>query len=149
MPDILHRLTINAPRERVHEMIATKTGIERWWSARPLEGDESVGGKLLVYFGGGTDPSAVMEVIEKGPDLVAWRCVDGPDDWRETRITFQLKPATDRETTLLFSHAGWREPTEFMSMCSTHWASYLIGLKAGLEGRDYTPFPQGEVSRWG
>jgi hypothetical protein len=48
----------------------------------------------------------------------------------------------------VFSHAGWREPTEFMSMCSTHWASYLIGLKAGLEGRDYTPYPQGEVNRW-
>ena len=147
MPDILHRLTIDTSSERVHEMIATKTGTERWWTAHPLEGDESVGGKLLVYFGG-ADPSAVMEVIENKPDQVAWRCVDGPDDWRETRITFQLKPAAHGETTLLFSHTGWREPTEFMSMCSTHWASYLIGLKAGLEGRDYTPYPQGEVNRW-
>ncbi len=25
MADILHRITIDAPRERVHEMIATKT----------------------------------------------------------------------------------------------------------------------------
>jgi len=148
MADILHRLTIDAPRERVHEMIATKSGIERWWTGHPLEGDESVGGELSVYFGG-TDPSAVMQVIEDTPGRIVWRCVDGPADWRETRITYQLKTAAEGETTLLFTHAGWREPTEFMSMCSTHWASYLIGLKAGLEGRDYTPYPQGEVNRWG
>ncbi len=148
MADIHHRLTIDASRERVHEMIATKTGIERWWTGQPLEGDEGVGGELGLYFGG-TKPAAVMQVIEDTPGQIVWRCVDGPEDWRETRITYQLKTAADRETTLLFSHTGWREPTEFMGMCSTHWASYLIGLKAGLEGRDYTPYPQGEVNRWG
>lgn len=26
---------------------------------------------------------------------------------------------------------------------------YVIGLKAGLEGRGYAPCPQGEVNRWG
>jgi hypothetical protein len=90
-----------------------------------------------------------MEIAENTPDQVAWRCVDGPADWQNTEIMFSIKPSANGETTLLFSHAGWREPTEFMNHCSIHWASYLIGLKAGLEGGDYTPFPQGEVSRWG
>jgi uncharacterized protein YndB with AHSA1/START domain len=61
MPDILHRLTINAPREQVHEMVATRSGLERWWTARPVGGGERVGGKLLFYFGG-DDPSAMMEI---------------------------------------------------------------------------------------
>ena len=92
MADILHRLTINATRERVHEMVATKNGVERWWSARTLEGDENAGGKLFVYFGGGADPSAVMEVIKNTPDQVVWRCADGPSDWRDTRITSSSNP---------------------------------------------------------
>jgi uncharacterized protein YndB with AHSA1/START domain len=148
MADILHRITIDAPREQVHEMIATKAGLERWWSAHPVGGDERVGGKLLLYFGG-EDPSAVMEIVENTPGQVVWRCVDGPADWRDTEILFSFKPSANGETTILFGHTGWREPTEFMNHCSTHWASYLIGLKAGLEDGDYTPFPQGEVSRWG
>jgi uncharacterized protein YndB with AHSA1/START domain len=49
MPDILHRITIDAPRDRVHELIATKTGLKRWWTAYPVGGDESVGGTLLFY----------------------------------------------------------------------------------------------------
>jgi uncharacterized protein YndB with AHSA1/START domain len=40
MPDILHRLSIEAPRERVHHMLATKADLEQWWTARPVEGDE-------------------------------------------------------------------------------------------------------------
>jgi uncharacterized protein YndB with AHSA1/START domain len=149
MPDILHRITIDAPEDRVHEMLATKTGLEQWWSGHPVEGDEKAGGRLDFYFGG-PDPSAVMHVTAATPTEIAWRCVDGPPDWLDTTITFNLKPASDNGgTTIVFSHAGWKQPDEFMNHCSTHWASYLIGLKAGLEGGAFTPYPQGEVSSWG
>jgi uncharacterized protein YndB with AHSA1/START domain len=147
MPEILHRLTIAAKPESVHEAIATKAGVERWWTARPLEGEEKAGGTLRVFFGG-ADPSAVLDVVENASDRVVWRCVKGPADWIDTTITFATKLAQNGDTTLLFTHAGWREPSEFMHMCSTHWGSYLIGMKRGLEGGDFTPFPQGEVNRW-
>jgi hypothetical protein len=48
MPDILHRITIDAPRDRVHELIATKTGLKRWWTGHPVGGDESVVRARLV-----------------------------------------------------------------------------------------------------
>ena len=147
MPDILHRIAINASPEHVHDMVATKTGLERWWSGHPVGGDEKVGDEVLFYFGG-DEPGAVMEVVENTPDKVGWRCVGGPGDWQGTEIVYSIKSSGDGETTLLFSHAGWSEPNEFMHHCSTHWASYLIGLKAGLEGKSFTPFPQGEVNHW-
>jgi uncharacterized protein YndB with AHSA1/START domain len=148
MPEILHRLTIDAPPEEVHEMVATKAGLERWWTGREVGGDEIVGGELLFYFSRGDEAAAVMEIAENTPDRVIWHCVGGPTDWQGTAVTFLMKPASDGATTLLFTHGDWREPTEFMHMCSTHWASYLIGLKAGLEGSSYRPWPQGEVNRW-
>lgn len=43
---------------------------------------------------------------------------------------------------------GWREESEFMHGCSTNWASYLMSLKAGAEGRGFAAYPDGEVSRW-
>lgn len=30
---------------------------------------------------------------------------------------------------------------------STDWAAYLMGLKAGAEAGDFSPYPKGELSR--
>lgn len=149
MPNILHRLTIDAPAERVHEQVATKEGVERWWTGRPVTGSDEVGGRIAVYFGDADNASAAFEIKERSAQRIVWRCVDGPSDWLDTRITFALNSRDDGGTTLLFSHEGWRKESEFMSGCSTNWASYLMSLKAGAESGAFAPFPAGEISRWG
>jgi Activator of Hsp90 ATPase homolog 1-like protein len=73
--------------------------------------------------------AAVFEVLERTPQRIVWRCVESPPDWRDTRITFTLKPRDDGGTTLLFSHEGWKEENEFMNGCTTNWAAYLMSLK--------------------
>jgi uncharacterized protein YndB with AHSA1/START domain len=148
MPNILHRLTIDAPPERVHDLLATKQGIQLWWTPYPVAGDDAVGGQLAVHFSDSEKPAATFEVLERDPLRVAWRCAEGPPDWLDTRIVFALDPRDDGGTTLLFSHRGWREESEFMSGCSTNWAAYLIGLKSGAERQDFSPYPGGEISRW-
>jgi uncharacterized protein YndB with AHSA1/START domain len=148
MPDILHRISIDAPQERVHDLIATTEGVARWWTGRRLSGESSVGSRFSVYFGDADKPAAVMEVTSDKPDEVAWRVVDGPDEWIDTLITFALRPAGSGGTTLLFSHARWAEASEFMSGCSTNWGAYLTGLKTGAEGLDFRPYPGSEISRW-
>ena len=148
MAEILHRVSIAAPPSEVHELIATNEGIESWWTGRIVEGDSGVGGRLKLYFSRGDSPAAVMEVLSDTPEEVVWRCVEGPEDWLQTRITFALKPAGDG-TTLLFEHAGWREPNEFMGGCTTNWGAYLTSLKSGAEGIGFGAYPAGEVSRWG
>jgi uncharacterized protein YndB with AHSA1/START domain len=149
MAEILHRISIAAPMSEVHDLIATTEGIERWWTGRPVAGETTVGAQLTLYFSRGDTPSAVMEVVRDTQDQIVWRCVDGPDDWRQTRITFSLTPSSDGGTTLLFEHAGWREPNEFMGGCTTNWGAYLTSLKSGAEGRGFGPYPAGEISRWG
>jgi len=148
MPNILHRLTIDAPPERVHQLAATTQGIQQWWTGRPVAGDDGVGGRLSVYFRDPAKPSATFEVVERSAGQLVWRCVDGPGDWIDTLITFVLEPRGDGGTTLRFSHSGWRQEGEFMSGCSTNWASYLMSLKSGAEGRGFNAFPGGEISRW-
>ena len=148
MPNILHRLSIDAPPERVHELAATKQGIQQWWTSHPVAGDDCVGGRLAVYFGDRARAAAVFEVLERTPQRIVWRCVEGPQDWLDTRITFALKPRDHGGTTLLFSHKEWKEENEFMNGCSTNWAAYLMSLKSGAEGRGFNPYPGGEISRW-
>ena len=148
MPNILHRLTIDAPPERVHELAATREGIERWWTGHPVAGEDAVGGRFEVYFGEPGEPAATFEMIERSPQQIVWRCVAGPRDWIDTRVNYALKPRDDGGTTLLFSHADWQHENEFMNGCSTNWASYLMSLKSGAEGHGFHAYPGGEISRW-
>jgi uncharacterized protein YndB with AHSA1/START domain len=148
MSNILHRLSIDAPPDRVHQLAASTEGIQRWWTGRPVAGDDSAGGRLEVYFSDPGEPAAVFEVVERSPGEIVWRCVDGPHDWIGTRITFALKPRAGGGTTLLFSHEGWQQENEFMNGCSTNWAAYLMSLKSGAEGAGFNAYPGGEISRW-
>ena len=139
MPDIRHRVGIAAPQHRVYEMLASKEGLAKFWT-KQVEGDSEVGGKLRFFFGK-PEPSAVMEVVELSrDDRVQWRCVNGAPEWVGTTVAFDLKSSSG-ETVLLFTHADWQEPVEFMHHCSTKWATVLIGLRGGLEGGAFAAFP--------
>ena len=64
-----------------------------------------------------------MKVVELQPNTqVEWEVVDGPAEWIGTTVSFDLRQDGDW-TIVLFAHAGWREPVEFMNHCSTKWAS--------------------------
>jgi EmrB/QacA subfamily drug resistance transporter len=148
LPNILHRVTIDAPPERVSQLVSTKAGIQEWWTGQPVAGEEKLGGKLSVYFSDPANAAAVFEIVERRPERVVWRCVAGPEDWIDTRITFAPNPRPDGGTTLLFSHEGWQRENEFMNGCSTNWAAYLMSLKSGAEGDGFNAYPGGEISRW-
>jgi uncharacterized protein YndB with AHSA1/START domain len=147
MADILHRVGINVPVQKVYEALTTVDGIASWWT-RDAEGGADLGGKLVLYFGK-PEPSAVMEVIEVDTNrLVSWQCIDGPAEWVGTRVDFVLKES-DNETVLVFTHSNWKEPVEFMHHCSTKWAQFLIGLKLLLEGGESASHPADvPVSSW-
>jgi uncharacterized protein YndB with AHSA1/START domain len=149
MPEILHRISIDAPCHRVHDLVTTTDGIGRWWSGRPAEGGASVGGSFSVFFADSQTPAAIFTLEAAAAARVVWRVTDGPDSWIGTAVTFDLRSTSDGGTTLLFTHSGWAETSEFMHGCSTNWGTYLTSLETGAEGSGFHPFPEGEISRWG
>ena len=148
MADIRHRVGIAAAPARVYAALATREGLAGWWTKR-VEGDARPGGALRFYFGG-PEPGATMEVVALEPTAhVEWRCIGGPEEWVGTTLSFDLNNEGG-ETALVFTNAHWREPVEFMLHCSTKWAVFLLGLKAGLEGGACTPYPDDpRISSWG
>ena len=140
MPDIRHRVVISAPLDRVYQAVATADGISDWWTRDGVRGQAREGSRLQFFFNQ-PEPSAVMEVTALDPGgQVSWNCVGGADEWIGTRVTFDLRPA-DGETVVLFTHADWRSPTEFMAHCSARWAYFLFSLKSLVETGKGTPFP--------
>jgi len=141
MPDIRHRVTISAPLTSVYESVATTEGISEWWSRNGVKGESSEGSRLEFYFGQ-PEPAAVMEVTQMSAEgRVHWSCVGGADEWIGTTLSFELS-GNDDETVVMFTHAGWREPSEFMAHCSARWAYFLLSMKSYVETGKGTPFPE-------
>ena len=133
MPDILHRVGIAAPPERVFNSLSSVDGLRSWWTSN-TSGDPRTGGTIDFGF-------CKMQVLDATPGArVHWRCIDGPPEWVGTEVDFGLKWRDD-QTFVLFKHANWKEPVEFMHHCSTKWATFLMSLKALVETGAGAPFP--------
>jgi uncharacterized protein YndB with AHSA1/START domain len=97
MPDILHRVGINAKPEKVFKALTTIEGL-RHWRITITTGNAKKGG--TIHFG-----FRKMKVVEsKGNQLVKWKCLQEPKEWIGTEVTFQLKTKMG-QTFVLFKHA--------------------------------------------
>ena len=129
MADILHRVGVeHSSPQRVYDALTTLDGLSGWWAEKTT---------------GDTGPGGIdMEVAELDPGrLVRWEVVGGPEEWIGTGVRFDIRQDGDW-TIVLFRHEGWREPVEFMSHCSTKWATYLVSLKQLLETGTGAPDPR-------
>jgi len=140
--DILHRVGIKAPLERVYGALATVGGVAGWLTS--TQGSGEVGGVIKLRFTsadgrevGGCD----AKVLELRPaERVLWQVIEGPPEWVGTKIGFDLRQAGDYSV-VLFKQADWKQATEFMHHCSTKWAIFLMSLKALVETGRGTPSP--------
>ena len=134
MPDILHRVGINSKPEQVFNALTTTDGLSNWWTSQ-LSGDPATAGGTIDF------RFCKMLVTEAVPgQLVRWRCVDGPPEWMDTEVTFALDYKRD-QTFILFTHAKWKEPVEFMHHCSTKWGTFLLSLRDRVEKSAGHPLP--------
>ena len=89
--------------------------MSQWWT-KEVQGDSQVVGKIEFSFRsltGGLKGKMVMEVCDLNTqNYVQWSCIDGPDEWIGTVITFELSE-DDNQTIVSFSHKNWHEATEF------------------------------------
>jgi len=133
MVDIIHRVGIDAEPEKVFAALTTIEGLRSWWIST-TSGNTTKDGSIDFGF-------CTMQVITSDPDkFVHWRCIEGPDEWVDTEVTFRLEHKED-QTFVLFKHAGWRDPVEFMYHCSTKWAVFLLSLRDAVERNAGYPAP--------
>ena len=141
MSDILHRITIEAPPEKILTALTTAEGFRRWWTddcaAVPRAGTTNVfrfhGGAVEFHF-------RVDELTDR---RVSWTCVAAPkvpDEWVGTRITFDLAAGEDGATVVRFGHREWRSIEGEFPACNTVWGELMHRLKASAEGRPSGPY---------
>jgi uncharacterized protein YndB with AHSA1/START domain len=142
MVDIVHRVGIKSSLDEVYKALSTREGLAAWWTNN-TQGESKVGGVLQFRFSAaGVEIGGFgMKVLELDPaKRVLWQVVDGPAEWIDTKVRFDLKQVGDYAI-VLFKHQDWKEPVEFMHHCSTKWATYLMSLKSLVETRKGAPNP--------
>jgi uncharacterized protein YndB with AHSA1/START domain len=146
MPNICHRVGIQAPPAAVYRALTTREGLAGWWTRPDAEGTKP--GARMHFLFGRRGPK--MEVVKLKPSsLVIWRCVAGPEEWLNTELTFEIG-RVGTESVVLFGHRGWRRECEFMAHCSCKWGYFMLSLKSLLEDGRGTPFPgDRQISKWG
>jgi uncharacterized protein YndB with AHSA1/START domain len=151
MVDIIHRIGIKSPAAQVYKVLSTKEGLANWWT-EDVKGDERIGGKIEFTFRSATGEEIgkmLMKVQDLNPQNdVRWRCIDGPAEWIETDITFQLSQQ-DNQTIIIFGHRNWREAIEFTAHCSMKWAVFLLSLREYVETGKGKPSPHDlKIDNW-
>ncbi|MCE7067125.1 SRPBCC domain-containing protein [Dyadobacter sp. CY326] len=139
MADILHRVGIKSQSlQNVYDALTTQAGLAGWWTSDTKGEGDQVGNIIAFRFGAGGFDMSVAEL--EAPTKVVWKVADGPQDWLPTTISFNLKQE-DGYVILIFKHADWSEPVEFMHHCSTKWAIFLMSLKSLIENGKGNPDP--------
>lgn len=151
MANINHRIGIQSSLQKVYEALATTEGISNWWT-NDTTGTSEIGKTICVRFNtpnGEELGSMNMEVTVLNPNkTVQWKFVSGPNEWIDTKVTFNLVQE-ENYTIVLFQHSDWREEVEFMSHCSMKWATFLISLKEFVETGKGKPSPNDfKIDNW-
>ena len=138
MADIIHRVGIACDVNQVYTALTTNEGLATWWT-NEVTGAGDVGSILEFRFNGMGPDFKVTELIKNS--LVRWSHYGNvPEDWMGTQISFKLINS-DNQVLVLFCHANWSKPSDFMAHCSTKWAVFLFSLKKALETGKGRPFP--------
>ena len=138
MADINHQVGIKASPAEVYQLLTTDAGLARWWT-HDVCGAGDVGSIIEFRFNGGGPDFEVSQLVENR--MVVWKHSGAmPEAWMGTEISFLLREEGG-QTFVRFTHAKWKEPTDFMGHCSTKWAVFLLSLKDALETGEGKPFP--------
>lgn len=138
MADIVDRIEIAAPPERVYQALTTAEGVRAWWTRDADLGSE-VGGRGEFRFSGHHRATRVDIEDLKPPARVAWKVTACQHpEWVGTAIAFDLRPAGDG-TALAFAQRGYAEAGDCFALCTRGWTHYLASLRAYVEIGTGTP----------
>ncbi|RYZ72909.1 MAG: SRPBCC domain-containing protein [Proteobacteria bacterium] len=151
MADIIHRIGIKAPVAKVFNALTSVAGVAGWWTEETT-GSAELGGVLTFTFKAddGSIKGKMVATVQtlEANRRVQWHLTDGPPDWIDTDLVFDLKQEGEH-TIIQFAHKNWKEATESTAHCSMKWATFLLSLRALVETGKGSPAPHDlKIDNW-
>ena len=138
MADIIHEFSVKAAPERVFQLFATGSGLEKWWT-KTSTGEIREGANLRLYFGPEFDWQAQVTRYLP-PSAFQLQITHAHPDWVGTRVGCDLSPEGQNATRVRFHHTGWPEQNEHWRVSCFCWAMYLRILRRNLEYGEFVEY---------
>lgn len=139
--DYIRNLTFRADAPTVYRAVATREGIQGWWTLFTSFDDQEGSVAEMRFPKTGFFTRMRVEKLEPYK-RVHWKCLEAehppgvskdPNDWVGTEVTFEIEPGEGGGTRLRFTHAGLRT-LDCGNVCSVVWDYFLKeSLKAYVE----------------
>jgi len=131
--EIMLAVDAKAEPEAIARALTTSEGLASFWTpdvtAEPTVGSEARFG----FTGAPVDLRMRIDAIE--PGRVAWTCLGDFPHWGGTKVSWEMSPADDSATRVLFKHTGFSDaqPEGDFASVAYAWSSILGALRAYLE----------------
>ena len=151
MASIEQEVWIDAPPERVFDLLRSAAGISTWWDKQTKK--DTPDGVVFEHSPGPEHGVVQFLVLESSANLIRWKCISShaenvpASEWTGTEITFHIgnrsssSVATETwaanlpvQTVLRLNHSGWREGARYLPFCNFAWAGVLTNLAKKAAG---------------
>src|SRR5947207_15713859 len=119
---LVNQVNIKATPGQIYDAVSTAKGLGGFWTCES-QAESRVGAIATFGFGG---PSQRMRVDELKPGKrVKWTALADFPNWDGTTVTWDISPAENGETGVLFRHADWPASVSQDDLASN---IYTLGL---------------------
>lgn len=137
MADIFHYFPVNAPIEKVFEIISTPTGLDKWWTTNS-SGKSAIGEIFKFHFEPDYNWTAIVSKYIPDKEFELTMQISD-NDWQTSKVGFHLIDKNN-STEVQFYHTGWNSDNEHYRISNFCWAMYLRILKRSLEFGEFVPY---------
>ena len=139
MHNMFHCIGIQGRPLKVSAALSGQKGLAGW-GTKDTKAEPKV--EAVLQFRFGDQGSNDMKIVHLVPGKkVQGQCVDGPEEWIGTRLTFDLK-REGSSTIVTFTQQSWKKHPKLMRYCSTKWAIFLLILESHVEKGKGMPYPK-------
>lgn len=101
---LVHQVNVKATPDTIYKAVSTEQGLQAFWTS-DSKAEPRVGSIATFGFGG---PTQRMRIDELVPGKRArWTALADFPNWDRTTVSWEISPAENGETSVLFRHADW------------------------------------------
>jgi uncharacterized protein YndB with AHSA1/START domain len=132
MGTVTQQVIIHALPRQVFDAISRPAEIAHWWTD-DVKGKAEIDALLEMGFYERQIVMTCQVETLNPPQQIEWRYIEGPPEYIDSVITFDLIRGQDDTTVVNMRHAGLGGDEEFLNHAGGSWAHVLRSLKLYIE----------------